>query len=151
MTIRKLLTRCGATLPLTGAEYRRVVVSRGIARAQSQLAACDPRRLRGHRDHHDCVKHADDGAGCASNEPPFSPSIAKKVGHLDLEKSAKAPVVGLTFASGVRGQPDRGSRRLRVLRTRDPIQRLHLLGAAKRVERVGSDAGVVLGPRMPSS
>jgi len=98
------------------------------------------------------VKHADDdGAGCASNEPPFSPSIAKKVGHLDLEKSAKAPVVGLTFASGVRGQPDRGSRRLRVLRTRDPIQRLRLLGAAKRVERVGSDAGVVLGPRMPSS
>src|SRR5262249_19884463 len=94
-------------MPLTGAEYRRVVVSRGIARAQSQLAACDPRRLRGHRDHHDCVKHADDGAGCASNEPPFLPSIAKKVAHLDLEKSAKAPVVGLTFASGVRGQPDR--------------------------------------------
>src|SRR5262249_50072105 len=57
-------------MPLTGAEYRRVVVSRGFARAQSELAACDPRRLRGHRDHHDRVKHADDGAGCASNKPP---------------------------------------------------------------------------------
>src|SRR5215831_18006795 len=79
-TIRKWLTRCGATMPLTGAEYRRVIVSRGIARAQRELAACDPRRLRGHRDHHDCMKHADDGAGCASNEPLFSPSIAKKVG-----------------------------------------------------------------------
>ena len=38
---------------------------------------------------------------------------------------------------------------MRVLRGRDPIplpQRLRLLGAAKRVERVGSDAGAVLGP-----
>src|SRR6266446_1319056 len=26
--------------------------------------------LRGHRDHHGRVKHADDGAGSASNEPP---------------------------------------------------------------------------------
>ena len=36
-----------------------------------------------------------------------------------------------------------------LLRLRDPIplpQRLRLLGAAKRVERVGSDAGAVLGP-----
>jgi hypothetical protein len=41
VTIRNLLTRCGARMPLTGAEYRRVVVSRGIARAQSELAACD--------------------------------------------------------------------------------------------------------------
>jgi len=29
-------------MPLMGAEHRRVVVSRGIARAQSELAACDP-------------------------------------------------------------------------------------------------------------
>ena len=38
---------------------------------------------------------------------------------------------------------------MRVLRGRDPIplpQRLRLLCAAKRVERVGSDAGAVLGP-----
>jgi hypothetical protein len=39
--------------------------------------------------------------------------------------------------------------RLRVLRTREPIslpQRLRLLGAAKRIERVGGDAGAVFGP-----
>jgi len=42
VTIRNLLTRCGAQMPLTGAEYRLVVVSRGIARAQSELAARDP-------------------------------------------------------------------------------------------------------------
>jgi hypothetical protein len=43
VTIRKLLTRCGARMPLMGAEYRRVA-SRGalLARAQSELAACDP-------------------------------------------------------------------------------------------------------------
>jgi hypothetical protein len=41
VTIRKLLTQCGAGMPLMGAEYRRVLVSRGIARAQSELAACD--------------------------------------------------------------------------------------------------------------
>ena len=38
---------------------------------------------------------------------------------------------------------------MRVLRGRDPIplpQRLRLLCTAKRVERVGSDAGAVLGP-----
>src|SRR5215813_7661494 len=55
VTIRKLLTGCGARMPLTGAEYRRVVVSRGIARAQPPKASRpsgSPRR----------VKHADDGA-----------------------------------------------------------------------------------------
>src|SRR5262249_17411208 len=30
VTIRKLLTRCGARMPLTAAEYRRVVVSRSV-------------------------------------------------------------------------------------------------------------------------
>jgi hypothetical protein len=46
------------------------------------------------------------------------------------------------------GLPDIGSRGLRLIRTRDPIplsQRLRLLSAAKRVERVSSDAGAVLG------
>ena len=41
-----------------------------------------------------------------------------------------------------------------VIRTRDPVplpQRLRVLGAAKRVEGVGNDAGAVLGPRVVRS
>ena len=41
-----------------------------------------------------------------------------------------------------------------LLSLREPIllpQRLRLLGAAKRIERVGSDAGAVLGPRVIAS
>src|SRR5262249_58778071 len=44
--------------------------------------------------------------------------------------------------------------RLRVLRTREPIslpQHRRLLCAAKRVERVGGDAGAILGPGMVAS
>jgi hypothetical protein len=41
----------------------------------------------------------------------------------------------------------------RVLRTRDPIPLPQRLASseAKRVERIGSDTGAVLGPRMPSA
>jgi hypothetical protein len=51
-------------------------------------------------------------------------------------------------------EPDGASCGLGLLRPREPIllpQRLRLLCAAKRVERVSSDAGAVFGPRMPSS
>jgi hypothetical protein len=54
----------------------------------------------------------------------------------------------------VRGQSDRASWGLRVVRTRNPIplpQRLRLLGAAKRIERSDTDARAVLGPSVVSS
>ena len=51
----------------------------------------------------------------------------------------------------MRGQRDRGSSGFGLLRLCDPVplpQRLRLLCAAKRVERIGGDAGAVLGPGM---
>src|SRR5262245_49888601 len=82
----------------------------------------------------------------APNGSSFWLRIPEKVVHPDFKISAKARRCCLTLASRVRGQPDRG---LGLLRLRDPIplpQRLRLLGATKRVERVGGDAGAVLGP-----
>src|SRR5215471_345616 len=93
VTIRKLLTRCGATMPLTGAEYRRVVVSRGIARAQRELAACDPRRLRDHRDHHDRMKHADDGGDARRMSLLFALDFQKRSAHPDFKKIVKERAV----------------------------------------------------------
>jgi len=69
VTIRKLLTRCGARMPLMGAEYRRVA-SRGalLARAQSELAACDPEGFESIGITTTARGYADDGAGGVSNE-----------------------------------------------------------------------------------
>src|SRR6516162_11554779 len=63
VTIRKLLTRCGARMPLMGAEYRRVA-SRGalLARAQSELAACDPEGFESIGITTTARGYADDGA-----------------------------------------------------------------------------------------
>jgi hypothetical protein len=89
-------------MPLTGAEYRRVIVSQGIARAQSELAACDPRRLRGHRDHHERVKHADDGAGRAPNGSPFDGDFQKRRPTPASKKALKPRRCCLTLAFVVR-------------------------------------------------
>src|SRR5262249_36819586 len=85
-------------------------------------------------------------AQAAPNGSSFPSRFPEKVSTPDFKIPAKARRCCLTLASRVRGQPARG---LGLVRLRDPIplpQRLRLLCAAKRVERVGSDAGAILGP-----
>jgi len=80
-----------------------------------------------------------------AGSPMFGEQVVAREGGLPFalaagDKNGLSPLVG---------QPDRGSRGLRGVRTRYSIllpQRVRLLSAAKRVERVGSDAGAVLGP-----
>jgi hypothetical protein len=39
--------------------------------------------------HHDRVKHASAGAGCASNEPPFLPRFPEQIGRPDFKNSTR--------------------------------------------------------------
>ena len=73
LTIRKLLS---GAVQSAGYEGSSAVTPRSRRRHETP-----------HRDHHDRVRPAKDGPGCASNGSPFRPSFPKKAAHPRLQNS----------------------------------------------------------------